>query len=456
LVPEDFGVIAMAMSMIAILELLKSFSFDLALIQRHEVTHEHLDTAWTFNLLFGIFVSGLMLVLAGPSALYYGEPRLQAVVFALAAGWFIQSFENIGPVAFRRDLDFQTEYRFLAAKKLATVLVTVPLALWLRNYWALVAGMVAGKALSVWLSYWMHSYRPRLSLAAASDLLSFSGWLLVNNVLYFFNERLTDFVVGRVAGAPALGLFNVSHEIANMPTTEIMAPVNRVMMPGYSKIARDNGDLRRTYLDTVGVMTLFSMPAGLGIAAVAAPLVTLVLGPRWLEAIPLIQILGVYGAIASMGTNTGAALLALGRPRALTSLAAMRLALLIPAVIWATNSFGVQGTAWAVLAVTCFMTPINFLSLLPVLKVGIGQFLGVLWRPIVASSIMFFAVEVSLQLLSSAGISNSLVGLAVGAGTGVVSYTIIVVLLWQLSGGTNACETIVLRALKARLAAKNQ
>jgi O-antigen/teichoic acid export membrane protein len=168
-------------------------------------------------------------------------------------------------------------------------MVTVPLAIWLRNYWALVIGMVVGKVFAVVISYWMHSYRPRLSLAGASDLMSFSGWLLVNNTLYFFNERLTDFVVGRMAGASALGLYNVTYEISNMPTTEIMAPINRVMLPAYSKISRDQGDLKRTYLDTVAVMTLASVPAGFGIAAVAEPLVAVLLGPRWSAAVPLLR-----------------------------------------------------------------------------------------------------------------------------------------------------------------------
>jgi lipopolysaccharide exporter len=454
LVPADFGVMAMAMSLIAILELLKSFSFDVALIQRRDVNREHLDTAWTFNLAFGVFVSVLMFACAGPAATYYGEPRLEAVVYALAAGWFVQSFENIGTVAFRRELQFQTEYRFLVAKKLAGVLVTLPLAFWLRNYWALVAGVVAGRALSVWISYRMHSYRPRWSLAAASDLLGFSGWLLINNVLYFFNERLTDFVIGRLAGAQALGLFNVSFEIANMPTTEIVAPINRAMLPGYSKIARESGELAQTYLDTVGVMALFSIPAGLGVAAMAGPLVTLVLGSQWLPAIPLIQILGVYGAIASIGTNTSSALLALGRQRALTALAAMRLLILIPAVIWATHAFGVVGTAWAILIVTGFMTPINFLTLLPVLKIRIGEFMGFLWRPIIAATVMSLAVGSSMRLLASAGVSNSMAHLSLGALTGFVSYAVVLGLLWQFSGRRNGAEGIILRGLKSRLEAR--
>jgi O-antigen/teichoic acid export membrane protein len=365
LLPSDFGIVAMAMSLVAVLELLTSFSFDVALIQRHELERRHLDTAWTFNLMFGVSVCLLMLALAPVAATYYRDDRLEPVVYALAFGWLVQSFENIGTVAFRRELQFEREYRFLAAKKGFGVLVTVPLAFWLQSYWALVIGSVATKCFSVLISYRMHPYRPRPSLAGARDLLNFSGWLMVNNALYFLNQRSTDFVVGRLTGAPALGLYNVSFEISNLPTTEIAAPVNRAMLPGYSKLARERGQLSQTYVDTVGAMAILTVPAGVGIAAVAEDLVAVVLGGNWLDAIPLMQILGFYGAIASVGSNTASALLALGQPRMLTALAATRVALLIPALVAGTLAFGLIGTAWAVLIVTIVITPLNFGVLLP-------------------------------------------------------------------------------------------
>ena len=276
------------------------------------------------------------------------------------------------------------------------VLVTVPLALWLQSYWALVIGTVAARCFSVLISYQMHPYRPHLSLAGARDLLNFSGWLLLNNALFFLNQRSTDFVIGRLTGAQALGLYNVSFEISNMPTTEIAAPVNRAMLAGYSKLAREDGQLSQTYLDTLGVMAMFTVPAGVGIAAVADYLVTVLLGGNWLDAIPLIQILGFYGAIASVGTNTGSALLALGQPQMLTALAATRVALLIPALVAATLAFGLMGAAWAVLIVTIVMTPLNFGVLLPKLGVRVSAFLSCVWRPVLASGLMYGAVvEVS-------------------------------------------------------------
>jgi O-antigen/teichoic acid export membrane protein len=445
LLPSDFGILAMALSLVAVIELLGSFSFDVALIQRHEVDRKHLDTAWTFNLIFGVVLFVLMAALAPAAAAYYRDERIEAVVYVLAAAWLIQNLENIGTVAFRRDLRFGREYWFLTVKKLLGVAVTVSLAFMLQSYWALVIGMVVSKSLSVFISYQMHPYRPKLSLAAARDLFDFSGWLLVNNVLWFFNQRITDFIVGRLAGAQALGLYNMSFEISNMPTTEIAAPVNRAMLPGYSKIARESGQLRQTYLDTVGAMALLTMPAGIGIAAIADPLVTVLLGANWIEAIPLMQILGIYGAIASIGTNTSSALLALGRPRMLTGLAAARIALLLPALVAATQAFGIGGAAWAVLIVTVVMTPVNFWVLLPKLGVRTAAFLGCLWRPALASAAMCYLVAETGGLLQYFDVHHPIAHLAAGVFVGAASYAIMILLLWVLAGRPGGAESIILR-----------
>ena len=112
LVPADFGLVAMAMSAIAIIELASAFSFEVALIQREHPTREYYDTAWTLNVALGTACALATVGLAYPAALFYGEPRLTPVMLVLAGGWIVQSFENIGTVNFRRDMDFSREFRF--------------------------------------------------------------------------------------------------------------------------------------------------------------------------------------------------------------------------------------------------------------------------------------------------------------------------------------------------------
>ena len=205
LLPADFGLVAMAMSVIAIIELATAFSFEIALIQNPEPQREHYDTAWTLNILVAFGGAVITSALAHPAASFYGDPRLVPVMVCIAAGWAVSGLENTGIVNFRRRMDFATEFRFMATKRLVTFAASMAAAFALRSYWALVIGMVTGRVVGAMLSYVMEPYRPRLSLARAHELFSFSGRLLANNVAGVVLNRMPHFVVGRVFGAQALG-----------------------------------------------------------------------------------------------------------------------------------------------------------------------------------------------------------------------------------------------------------
>jgi len=172
--PHDFGFVAMALSFIAMAELLTRVGFDVALIQNQAATDRHYHTAWTCNVLIGLFIFLLMLVAAAPITAFYAEPTLFWVVCWLALGPLISGCENIGVVAFRKELRFRSEFAYQMSVKLAGFVVTVPLAFWLRSYWALVAGILASKLVGTVISYFAHPFRPRFSIAGAAALFSFS------------------------------------------------------------------------------------------------------------------------------------------------------------------------------------------------------------------------------------------------------------------------------------------
>ena len=153
LVPADFGLVAMATSIMAFLELATAFRFDIPLIQNQNAEDRHFDTAWTLNALFGVGLTVLLLILAYPAAEFFREDRLFAVINVLAFGFLITGFENIGVVNFRKQLDFRKDFVLLLAKKLVGFCVTIPLAFALRSYWALVAGIVVGNAIGVAITY---------------------------------------------------------------------------------------------------------------------------------------------------------------------------------------------------------------------------------------------------------------------------------------------------------------
>src|SRR6185503_18986206 len=107
-------------------------------------------------------------------------------------------------------------------------------------------------------------------------------WLLFNNISNLGRDRSADFIVGRIAGSQALGLYNIALEIVTMPTTELVAPVNRAAYPAYARLANDLGQLRYTYLQVVSMVALLALPAAVGLGLTAKLFVPILLGPRWL------------------------------------------------------------------------------------------------------------------------------------------------------------------------------
>ena len=126
----------------------------------------------------------------------------------------------------------------LGRKNVFRFVVTISLAITLQSYWALIAGTVASRFAGVFFSYRMHPFRPRFSLDASKELFSFSSWLLLTNILLGTLHNIPLFFIGRVHGPRALGLYTVGHEIAFLPATELIAPINRAVPPGYARSSK--------------------------------------------------------------------------------------------------------------------------------------------------------------------------------------------------------------------------
>jgi lipopolysaccharide exporter len=441
--PADFGVVAMALSFIFMAEALTAFGFDTALIQNPKATEAHYNTAWTGNLLLGAAITVLMLALAAPIADFYSRPEVYWIVCALAIGPLVTGCENIGVVAFRKELDFRKEFMFQLSRKIFGFLVVVPLAFWLRSYWALVAGMLASRLAGSVMSYLVHPFRPRLSLAQIRSLFHFSRWLLINNMLAFLIQRSTDFFIGRLHGAVSLGVYNVSYEFANLPTSELSAPINRALMPGFAKLSRAE-DVRQVYGNAVAILALFALPAAGGIFAVAPYLVPVVLGSKWLESVALIEVLAFNGALLLFLSSLCSVLIGRGHPARVMMTSAMYVVLLLALLGVLSVRLGVIGAAYAALAASLLSTPIYLYQLHKALAIGPAIFLRAIVRPAFAT--VFMAAMVRWALPEYQGAMSSLFAtgmLLSGVLLGILTYVVGAAALWLVSGRPAGPERVV-------------
>jgi O-antigen/teichoic acid export membrane protein len=447
LVPADFGLVAVATSIIAVLELLTGFGFDLALIRDQRATRGHFDTAWTLNVLIGLTIGVLMLALAAPAAGFFGDERLTGILAALSVVPLLSGLENIGVVAFRKELDFRREFVFLSAKKVMMILTAVPIAWAVGNYWALVAGIVMGRLAATGLSYWMHPFRPRWALSHISELLGFSKWMFAVNVVNFIKTRYADFVVGRIAGANALGLYSIGAEIASLPTSDLVGPINRAVFPGYSLMSGDVARMRQAYLSVTAVVALVALPAGAAIAGMASIIVPLLLGAKWVAAVPVMEVMAIVGMCTALQANSFSIFLAMGSPRTPAFLGGLQALLLILLLPFGVLRLGIEGAAWVTLGATLTLLPLHYVLLMRLIRCSLRELLSVVWRPVVAVAAMFAAFELTVPSTVPSGFVALATANAVSIAGGALSYLAAVGALWVLAGRPEGGEHTILSRL---------
>lgn len=453
LTPTDFGLVAMATSLIGILELMSAFGVDVALIQRSGATKEHYNTAWTLNAFAAGIVALLLLLLSYPLSLFYGDPRLTALVCVLAIGCLVQGFENIGIVAFRKELDFQREFRFLIIKRLIAFSIAVPIALWLRSYWALALGTVFGRIAGVILSYMLHSFRPRFALTHATEFLHFSKWLLLQNLALFIRDRAGDLILGRMSGPHAVGVLSISTEIASMPGSELVAPINRAALPGYSKISHDLPALRRAYLTVAGLVSVVVIPVVAGVAVMSPIAVALLLGPKWHEAGVIIQLLAFVGIANVLLGTAHSPIVAIGRPVVFAKIFAIQAAVVIPLLLWLTPRYGVNGAAMAYVGISAGLLPLNAALVLKTLGLRLRELGAEIWRPFVSTFAMYVLTRLAMPTLHVETMSTleAITLLIMYVPLGVVIYLSALGLLWLASGRPQSAEFVIARMVLERL-----
>lgn len=446
--PEDFGLIAMVMSVYAFVEIINAFGFDVVLIQNQKAERDHYNTSWTLKAIFGLLACVVMVVCAPLLADFYGDERVEYLSYFASGIFVINGLCNIGTVNFRKDLDFRKEFYFEFMVKLFAVVFTLFFAYIFMNYWALVLGMVFNSLVRLLLSYWVSDYRPRFCLSKSKELFSFSGWLLVNNLLIYLNMKSKDLIIGKMVGIKYVGHYSIADEIANLPSTELVASINRATFPGYSKVSDNRAKLKELYLSVLASIAIVGVPSSLGLALVSPYFVMVVLGENWLSAIPVFHVLAIAGVFICINTNVGYVFMAIGKPKYTTALLAIRVFLLLSMMILLTGLWGYMGAAYAVLITSVIMFPIFSWAICFCLNINYFDYCKVLFRPLLGSVVMYLSCSFMFfdsYLVPTNGLSYfpTFFDLLILVVSGASIYIAVHILAWIVQGRPLGVESLL-------------
>ena len=389
LLPEYFGLLTMVMVVTAVVDRLKDLGLTVVTIQRKSITHEEVSTLFWINAGAGLAMAMIVAACAYPLALFYGEPRLIPITLAIAAT-FIWTGLTIQHSAL---LNRQMKYSHLAVIQTGSDALSLAAAIALAwsgaGYWALIAREALRTvfiAIGVWVCFpWIPS-RPSRG-AKVTSLLSFGGDLTASNLVYFISSSVDKILIGRLFGPTTLGMYRQGAQLAVLPASQLVYPVNNVAQSMLSRLQSHPERYRRSYSKLLTALCTVVMPLMLFLAIFAKETILVVFGERWLPATAILQILAINSFIEPAAATAGSILLTCGKSR--------RYLFVGVTGSLATIVFLVAGIPWGVEGIALGRLSATWLGLVPLLlwsfkdtPISLRTFVDAISRPFVASVLM--------------------------------------------------------------------
>ncbi len=305
--PDDFGLFAMAVTMLALLIVLRDLGLATATVQREDLTQEIVSSLFWINSLFGIVLAAAAVGTAPIVAWFFQDERLTAVAIALGGMTAIEGFVVQHRALLRRQMRFKAiAYAQLAAEAVGIVAGIVAAKLG-AGYWSLVILRITTSVIRAILIWVICPWRPSFVFRFASvrPMVAFGGFLVSTRLVRYASRNFDRFLIGRIWDAGVLGYYIKASGWLPGPINRFMMPIAGVAISTLSRLV-DQPDRFRTYFrQGLLIIAMIGVPAIAFISYDGNPIVLLILGDQWFPTVPIFRRLApaALAALAQMGLH---------------------------------------------------------------------------------------------------------------------------------------------------------
>jgi PST family polysaccharide transporter len=395
LVPEDFGLVALVLAVLAVAQIAQESGLGAALIVYRGELRPAAASVVAIAPLIAIGLYGIVFVGAPLFAELLDEPRLVELVRVTGLVIVLRGFSIMPMAVLEREMRFREIMVVDLGAGVAQSATAIVLAASGAGVWSLVAGQLGLGVAQVALSWALVPLRP-MPLEARREtmreLMRFGRYVGLANLVNYANKNTESLVLGRILGTTPLGFFSVAKRLATLPVEVMGNILGRGVYAAFARLQADRDAFRRVWLEYVQRIALISVPMAIGLAIVAAPLVETLFGERWSAAIPLLQILALNQLVRAFSATSGDVFLALGRPQLRAATEVSHLVLLVPALVAGTAWGEVTGAAIAIVAVNLAIGLPAIAIVLRLLEVSPASLVRAIGRPAIGWALMTAAL----------------------------------------------------------------
>ena len=315
LLPEDYGLISLVTIFIAIANVFVQSGFNTALIQKKDA--DEVDFSSVFYLSLGVATIMYILIFFGAPLVsnFYREPELTIVLRVLAITLFFGAFNSIQNAVVAKRMQFKKLFFSSLGASLISGIIGIILAYLRFGVWALVFQQIFSQVSITIILWFTVKWRPMIvfSIERVKGLFNYGSKLLASSLIDTIYMNLRNLVIGKIYTPEVLGIYNRGEQFPQVIVNNINGSIQSVMLPTLSS-EQDNKEKMKTIVRRSIVTSSFIIfPALVGLAAIAEPVVRILLTDKWLHCVPFLQIFCFIYALMPIHTANLQAINAIGR-----------------------------------------------------------------------------------------------------------------------------------------------
>lgn len=397
--PHDYGLFAMTQVVLVFLNLMNGYGFANALVRSESINREQIAQAFGMLILLNAGLAVAQIVLAPLAGAYFRQPEVTNLLRVQALIYLATPFIALPNALLSRDIDFRRQAQVHLLGALVGAITALSCAFYGLGVWTLVIAPIAlfwtqaiGMTVIARSLMW-----PSFRFRGAGAMFRYGGAMVVVQFFWFIQSQSDVFIAGRVLSPHELGVYTTGLFLTQIVSSKFIPPLNDVAFAAYSKIQSRPDAIAFAFLKAVRLIMLIALPFYLGLAATTEPLVLSVLGPKWVETVPIVRLLALAMPFMALQILFAPANNALGRSGVTVRNAALG-AFLMPIVFLIGIRGGNEGMAAAWLFGFPILAAVTAVSSLKVIGASMAD-LGRALKPGLFASIFMALVVVGLDRL---------------------------------------------------------
>jgi PST family polysaccharide transporter len=293
LTPTDFGIVAIGTIAISLSNVLVDGSFGMVLIQRREVTPKLIGASVVASAGLALLLAAIIIVAAPFIQREFHFPHLREVLFFLGGVLPVTAVTMVTKALLQRALQFRILTLIAFSSQLTFTTLSIALAAAGAGLWSLVWAQMVAFVIEASLGFLAvrKRYRIQFSGSAIHDVLKSGGMFTVSRLLNLAANNADKVVIGRFLGAAELGFYTRAATLMTTARDLAGAGPVRVLFSSFAKMQHEPKRMAKAYLRALSVSVIIAAMGSAFIVFNSELIVRILLGPKWLPTVPIMQIL---------------------------------------------------------------------------------------------------------------------------------------------------------------------